>query len=141
MLLGLWSLGSLVSGVGVGAITWRSGPVNRVRWGTIGLVVTLVPISFIDNLPVMAAALFVAGFAISPTLIGSMSLIEAAVPAERLSEGLAVVQTGISAGLAPGAAIAGIVIDEYGASPAYYVPLAAAVIAVMAAWLTNLPKQ
>ena len=141
VLLGLWSLGSLVSGVAVGAITWRSGPVNRVRWGTIGLVVTLVPLSFVTSLPLMAVFLFIAGFAVSPTLIGSMSLIEAVVPAERLAEGLAVVQTGISAGLAPGAAIAGIVIDEYGASPAYYVPLAAAVVAVVATWLTNLPKQ
>jgi Major Facilitator Superfamily len=141
VLLGLWSLGSLLSGVAVGAITWRSGPVNRVRWGTIGLVVTLVPISFIDSVAMMAGFLFIAGLAISPTLIGSMSLIEAAVPEQRLSEGLAVVQTGISAGLAPGAAIAGIVIDTYGASPAYYVPLVAAVVAVMAAWLTNLPRQ
>ncbi len=141
VLLGLWSLGSLVSGIAVGAITWRSAPVARVRWGTIGLVVTLIPISFIDSLPLMAVMLFIAGFSISPTLIGSMSVIEAVVPAERLSEGLAVVQTGISAGLAPGAAIAGLVIDEYGASPAYYVPLVAAVVAVMAAWLTNLQKQ
>lgn len=134
VLLGLWSLGSLISGVGVGAITWRSGPSARMRWGAVALVVSLVPLPFINSAITMGAVLFVAGFAISPTLIGAMSLIERAVPSARLSEGLAVVHTGIAAGLAPGAAIAGVVIDRYGASPAYLVALASAIAAVLAAW-------
>ena len=134
VLLGLWSLGSLISGVGVGAITWRSGPSARMRWGAVALVASLVPLPFISGAITMGAVLFVAGFAISPTMIGAMSLIERAVPSARLSEGLAVVHTGIAAGLAPGAATAGIVIDRYGASPAYLVALASAIAAVLAAW-------
>ncbi len=137
VLLGLWSLGSLVSGIGVGAINWRSGPISRMRWGALGLVVSLIPFPFIDSAVVMAAVLFVAGFAISPTLIGAMSQIERSVPTQRLSEGLAVVHTGIAAGIAPGAAIAGAVIDRYGASPAYLVALVSALIAAVAAWLTR----
>lgn len=134
VLLGLWSLGSLISGVGVGAITWRSGPGARMRWGAVALVASIVPLPFINHPITMGAVLFVAGFAISPTLIGAMSLIERAVPSARLGEGLAVVHTGIAAGLAPGAAIAGGVIDRYGASPAYLVALASAIAAVLAAW-------
>jgi MFS family permease len=137
VLLGLWSLGSLLSGVAVGAIGWRSGPINRMRWGAFTLALSLIPLSYVSNLPTMAGVLFVAGFAISPTLIGAASLIEQSVPTARLSEGLAVIHTGIAAGLAPGAAIAGHVIDAYGASPAYLVAVGSGVAGVLAAGFTK----
>jgi hypothetical protein len=46
---------------------------------------------------------------------------------------MALLQTGLVAGVAPGAAVAGIVVDHAGASPAYLVPLGAAVLATIAA--------
>ena len=46
---------------------------------------------------------------------------------------MALLQTGLVAGVAPGAALAGIVVDHAGASPAYLVPLGAAVLAAVAA--------
>jgi predicted MFS family arabinose efflux permease len=46
---------------------------------------------------------------------------------------MALLQTGLVAGVAPGAAVAGIVVDHSGASPAYLVPLGAAVLAAVAA--------
>ncbi len=140
-LLGLWSLGSLISGIGVGAIRWRSGPIQRMRWGALTLTLSLVLIPFITSLPMMAIALFITGFAISPTLIGATSLIERSVPTSRLSEGLAVAHTGIAAGLAPGAAIAGQVIDTYGASAAYFVAIASGIVGVTAAWTTGLTRR
>ena len=59
----------------------------------------------------MAAALFVGGFAIAPTLIATTSLTEQMVPRTRLVEGMAIVHTGIAGGVAPGAALAGVLID------------------------------
>jgi hypothetical protein len=47
---------------------------------------------------------------------------------------MALLQTGLVAGVAPGAALAGIVVDHGGASPAYLIPLGAAVLTAMAAW-------
>jgi predicted MFS family arabinose efflux permease len=58
------------------------------------------------------------------------------VPSGRLSEGMALVHTGIVAGVAPGATLAGLVIDARGASAAYLIPLVAGVAAALAARLT-----
>ena len=41
------------------------------------------------------------------------------MPASRLTEGITWFSTGIALGVAPGAAIAGQLIDEYGASTAF----------------------
>jgi predicted MFS family arabinose efflux permease len=84
--------------------------------------------------------LFVAGFAIAPTLIATMSLAERTVPPSRLTEGMAFVQTGIVAGVAPGAALAGLVIDSSGASPAYLVCVGGGVLALVATLAVRLPS-
>jgi MFS family permease len=134
-LLALWAFGSLSAGVITGAIHWRGGPSTRVRWGALAMALAMTPLSFIDSLALMGATLFVAGFAIAPTMIASMSLTEASVPAGRLTEGMAIMQTGLVAGVAPGATLSGLVVDHVGASPAYLVSLGAGVVAALAAQL------
>jgi hypothetical protein len=54
------------------------------------------------------------------------------VPGPRLTEGIAIMHTGIAAGLAPGAALAGVVIDAHGASAAYFVAFGAGLVAALA---------
>lgn len=132
-LLALWAFGSLVAGMISGTITWRRGPSIRVRWGAAGMAVAMVPLHFIDSIPVMGAFLLLAGFAIAPTLVATMSLTEQTTPASRLTEGMTVMQTGLVAGVAPGASIAGLIIDAHGASAAYLVGLAAGSVAALAA--------
>lgn len=132
-LLALWAAGSLIAGVLSGAVTWRRGPAYRLRWGALAMTVAMVPLTFIDSLVVMGAVLFVAGFAIAPTLIATMSLCEQVMPPSRLTEGMAFIQTGLVAGVAPGAALAGVLIDSRGASAAYLVPVAGGVLALLAA--------
>jgi hypothetical protein len=61
-----------------------------------------------------------------------MAATEQMVPGPRLTEGIAIMHTGIAAGLAPGAAIAGVVIDAHGASAAYLVAFGAGVVAALA---------
>lgn len=138
-LLALWALGSLLSGVASGAITWRRGPLARMRIGALGMLVAALPLALVPSIPVMAVVLLVGGVATSPTLIATMSLAEQALPPSRLTEGMAVIQTGLALGLAPGAAVAGLVIDEAGASPAYLVCAAGAALALAGAWATRLP--
>ena len=132
-LLALWALGSLVAGVVTGAVTWRRGPAVRVRWGALGMACAMVPLSFIDSVPLMGAMLLVGGLAIAPTLVATLSLTEQTVPASRLTEGMAIMQTGLVAGVAPGAIVSGFVVDHSGASAAYLVSLGAGVIAALAA--------
>lgn len=133
VLLGLWALGSLAAGLVTGALSWRIGADARVRRGTVALTLVLSPMAFIGSVPLMGAALFVAGFAIAPTLIATLTLTEQTVPAARLTEGMGVIHTGIVAGVAPGATLAGIIVDTWGASPAYLVSVGAGFLAAVAA--------
>ena len=132
-LLALWALGSLLSGVVTGAVSWRSGPDVRVRWGAAGMAAAMVPLCFVDSIPLMGLLLLVGGVAIAPTMVAALSLTERTVPGSRLTEGMAIMHTGIVAGVAPGAMISGFVVDHSGASVAYLVSLAAGVVAALAA--------
>ena len=61
------------------------------------------------------------------------------MPRGRLTEGMAIMQTGLVAGVAPGATASGFVIDHQGASAAYLVCLAAGLVAAVAALV--LPRR
>jgi predicted MFS family arabinose efflux permease len=65
--------------------------------------------------------------------VASLSIVEQAVPRARLTEGMAIVETALVAGVAPGAALAGRLIDTHGASRAYLVSLVAGLVAAAAA--------
>ncbi len=132
-LLAVWSFGSLVAGLVTGAIVWRSGPEMRLRWGSAAMAVAMAPLMFVQSVPLMAVVLLVGGLAIAPTLIGVMTMVEQGVPSGRLTEGMAILHTGIVAGVAPGAGIAGFVVDESGASAAYAVALVGGVLGALAA--------
>lgn len=140
VLLALWALGSLTAGVITGAVPWRRGPSYRVRWGALAMACAMSPLYLVGSLPLMGLTLFVAGFAIAPTMIAAMSLTEAVVPSGRLTEGMAIMQTGLVAGVAPGATLSGLVIDHHGASAAYLVSLAAGSVAALAALAIPRPK-
>ena len=90
-LLATWAFGSLVSGVLTGAVAWRAANASRFRWGMVALAVSVLPLPFLGGFAAMAAVLFVAGFAISPTLIALMALAEEVVPAARLTEGMSII--------------------------------------------------
>jgi len=135
-LLALWALGSLVSGVLTGLIRWRRPPATRVRWGILALGLAMVPLTVISSMPLLGLVLFLGGFAISPTLISTLSLTEQSVPRGRLTESMAVLHTGMAAGIAPGAALAGVLVDASGAAAAYAVPAVAGLVGALLAFAT-----
>ncbi len=143
LMLAVWSLGSLLSGAVTGALPIRAAHSTRFRWGLLMLALLMVPLPYVPGFVSLAAVLFLAGFAISPTLIASVSWIEETVPSGRITEGIAIFSTGLSAGVAPGAALVGVVVDRFGASAGYWVPasagLAAAAVAFAVAAL--LPRE
>src|SRR3954447_23389207 len=132
LLLALWAAGSLIAGIATGLVQWKVGAATRLRWGAIAMAVAMLPLSLIGSMALMGGWLFVAGFAIAPTLVASVSLVEHTVPQARLTEGMAILETSFVVGLAPGAAVAGPIIDSRGASTAYLVALAAGVVAALA---------
>jgi predicted MFS family arabinose efflux permease len=133
-LLAAWAFGSLIAGLVTGAIPWRSSARSRYRVGSLALAAVMVPLPFIGGLWLLGGALFVAGFAISPTLVATVSLVDDTVPPQRLTEGITWVTTGLGLGVAAGAAIAGRLIDAHGASPAYWVSAVSGLLAAAVAW-------
>jgi hypothetical protein len=131
VLLACWASGSMVAGLITGTVRWRRSPIWRVRVGALLLALVMVPMPFVGSMVAMGVTLFLAGFAIAPTLIALFSAIEQGVPSGRLTEGIAISHTGLAAGLAPGAALAGLVIDAHGASPSYVVALGGGVVAAL----------
>lgn len=129
-LLASFAGGSMVSGLWFGSRNWRIPLRTRFVRALALFVVGLVPIMFITDPWIMAGALFLAGFAISPTLITGFSLTERLVPPSLLTEGMAWISTAIGFGVAAGAAVGGRLTETYGASSAYAFSVAAAVVAV-----------
>ena len=136
LMLAVWAAGSLVSGVLVGAVPVRAANRTRFRWGMVALGVLMLPLPFAGGFPGLAASLFLAGFAISPTLIAAFAWIEESVPAGRITEGITLFTTGLAVGLAPGAALTGMVVDRSGASTAFWVPAAAGLLGAAVALLS-----
>ncbi|MCY7402302.1 MAG: MFS transporter [Nocardioides sp.] len=132
-LLAAWALGSLAAGLVTGAVAWRSGPDVRLRWGSAAMALAMVPLIFIESVPLMAVVLVLGGLAIAPTMIGAMTMTEQGVPSSRLTEGIAILHTGLVAGVAPGAGIAGFVVDHRGASAAYGVALVGGILGAIVA--------
>lgn len=127
-LLAIWALGSLLSGLVVGMITWTTPTAVRLRKAVLALGLLLLPLPFVDTFLLMAVCLFFAGLAISPGLIAAIALVEETVPVARLTEGMAVITTALMVGVAPGAALVGWVVDHYGASASYWVPAVAGLL-------------
>lgn len=138
VLLAIWALGSLLSGLATGALELKAPNATRFRWGLLTLALLMTPLPFVEGFLLLGVMLFLAGFAISPTLIASVAWIEETVPAGRITEGITVVTTGLAAGVAPGAAVVGVVIDRAGASAAYWVPAVAGLVGAAIAFATRL---
>ena len=136
-LLAVWAAGSLCGGLVSGAIRWRIGVQARVRVGMGLLTLAMVPLPFIGSPALLACVLLCGGCVIAPTLIAALTLVEQRVPSERLTEGMAVVQTGLVAGVAPGAAIGGVLIDSHGAAAGFAVAIAAGVLGTVSAQLVR----
>ncbi len=135
-LLAIFALGSLLSGLVTGAVSWRTSNGTRFRWGMLALALMMVPLPFVQGFALMGVLLFFAGLAISPTLIASVAWVEETVPSNRLTEGISIMTTGLAAGVAPGAAVAGLVIDRAGASASYWVAAGAGLCGAVVAFAT-----
>ena len=136
LMLAIWAVGSLLSGIVTGAIHMRATNATRFRWGMLALGLLMLPLPFVGGFVTLAMFLFLSGFAISPTLIASFAWIEETVPSGRLTEGIALFTTGLGAGLAPGAALVGLVVDAAGASTSFWVTSGAGLLGAGAAFLS-----
>ncbi|MFI8190175.1 MFS transporter [Streptomyces sp. NPDC085946] len=135
LVLALYAAGSCVAGMVFGLMRFSGAPERRWLLGVCAMAVSMIPLLLVGNLPFLAVALFVAGLAIAPTMITTMSLIEEHVPRTQLTEGMTWVSTGLAVGVALGSSVAGWVIDAAGARAGYVVPAVAGAVAVAVGFL------
>lgn len=134
LLLGAMSFGSLVSGVVLGSLSRRWSLTNQVRAGTVTLTVAILPLAFISDAALFGAVAFLLGLNFSVVMIGAFGLAERMSARTRITEGLALMGSGLSLGMAAGTSVAGLIIDAAGASPALGLAAGFAASATLLFW-------
>jgi MFS family permease len=132
VILAVFACGSLISGLLYGARHWTTPLWRRFAIGIVALAIGSALFVVVTSLVVLAVVMFVAGFAIAPTLINGNALVQHFVARERLTEGLTWVGTSLGVGVSLGSWVAGELIDRQGSHGGYLVVVGAAVLAVVA---------
>lgn len=140
VILAVFALGSLISGLLYGARHWLSPLHLRFTVGVVALALGVCVFFLAQTLWVLAGAMFVAGFAIAPSIVNGNALVAALVPPGRLTEGLTWVGTGLSIGVSVGSSVAGTRIDAGGSHAGFLVVVASGAAALLAA-LVALPSM
>lgn len=131
LVIGVYAVGSFVVGLIVGALNLKLALEKQLAIALAILAVTAWPLLLVDNVPMLALAVFASGVAISPTLITAFGLIERRVPAAMLTEGITWVMTGIGIGMALGSFVTGWVVDTFGAGNGFVVSVVAGALALL----------
>jgi MFS family permease len=125
------ALGSMASGIGWGAVHWRT-PLRRRLVAVLVLLTALsVPLMLVRDIWVMFPFVVLAGVAVSPSLISSFTLAELLVPRAAVTEAFTWIGTALGLGVAVGASVSGELVDVAGANTAFSVATAAAGVAAL----------
>ena len=121
LLLGLWGVGSLLTALVVARAGAASDPPRRlsvllVAWGAAHAALALAtgPVS-------LGVLLLIAGASISPVMVYANGMLDHLAPAGTLAEAFTWTTTGLTAGIASGAALAGVLVESASPSTAFAV--------------------
>ncbi|GHS86271.1 MFS transporter [Actinomycetota bacterium] len=131
-ILAIFAAGSMISGLLYGTRHWETPLWRRFAIGMVALAFGAALFVLVTSLWALAVVMFVAGFAIAPTLVNGNALVQHFVPRARLTEGLTWVGTSLGVGVSVGSSLAGSLIDRHGSHGGYLVVVGAAVLAVLA---------
>jgi MFS family permease len=131
--LALQAAGSCAAGLLYGAVRPAGPAARRLAWCVAAMAALLIlPLlaALTGSLPLLAAALLVAGMATAPTMVTTMTLVQRRTPEGRLNEGMTLAVTGLLGGIAGGSALGGWTVDHVSATAGYAVPVAAGALAL-----------
>ena len=133
LVLAAFAIGSGLAGLGYGLRQW-SAPLSLRFLIQSVVFMALLPLMLLAGNVIMVAVLVgIVGLGIAPSLITGFGLVDKLVPPRVLTEGLSWVGTGLNVGYGIGAALAGIIADRHGAHIAFFTPIGAGVLLVLAA--------
>jgi MFS family permease len=136
VILGLWSVSSLVAGLVIGGLR-RTFPLElQLLVGSAATWLLLVPLLFVSGLPSIGAVLLFAGAGVSPALIAGFALASRLVPDSALTQALTWTSIAIGLGFALGSPASGALVDHVSIEAGFWVALTAGFVATLAALLS-----
>ncbi|NEB39385.1 MFS transporter [Streptomyces sp. SID14515] len=133
IVLSVYAAGSAVAGLVFGTLRLTTPLPRLLVLGTAGTALTTLPLLLVGDLVTLSAAVFLPGLFFAPTMIVVMGLVERTVPPAALTEGMTWAITGLSVGVASGAAVSGAVVDRFGPGGGFVVAVAAGAAALLTA--------
>jgi MFS family permease len=126
--IAVWSFGSGISALIIGAIKWKRSEATRFLESLFLLFFLTIPIYLVallipENMFIMGIVLFFKGLAIAPLLTAGFAAAERSVAENRKTEVLAWAISALNLGGALPPAITGYIIDNQGVSVAFVIPL------------------
>ncbi|MFD4178301.1 MFS transporter [Streptomyces anulatus] len=141
IVLSVYAAGSAVAGLVFGTLRLRTPLPRLLVLGTAGTALTTLPLLLVQNLVTLSAAVFLPGLFFAPTMIVVMGLVERTVPPAVLTEGMTWAITGLSVGVASGAAVSGAIVDRFGPDGGFVVAVAAGATALLTAFCARRPLE
>jgi MFS family permease len=134
VLLGIWAVGGAVSALVNGSITWKISHGTRYVGYMVGMALVSLSFPSINNFYVLGLALFLQGLCIAPLLPNGLSLVTDSVSPSQMTQAITLATAGIPLTGSLSSFLSGVVIDNYGASTALWLPfgfLACACLAML----------
>ena len=113
--LACFAAASMVGGILYGVRQWPGSVLTHTQIAAAATAAVMLIVPFVPGNTTLAIAAAAAGFCVAPTLIGLFTLTRGLVPARNVTEGLTWTNSGLATGFALGSAVAGILVDAYGA--------------------------
>jgi MFS family permease len=138
------SAGSMLGGLGYGAVTWRIPAQRRLALLVAGLAVILVPAALSPNLLVLALLIGPAGVLVAPALATAYVLADSLAASTARNRAGNWVNSGYNAGSSAGSALSGQMIGRIPLTaclPALAAPTLLAIVPLLRAGLTPEAEQ
>jgi len=129
--VGLYPLGSAVSGLIYGFIHWKISSTVRYTVSLAVMTVCTSGILFFQDLDTIAFWIIVSGIAIGPALISANAFMKELVPLSRLNESFAFLGAAISIGITIGSTLSGVIVEEFDGWKGFYFMTAATALATV----------
>ena len=131
LLVGLYPIGSAVSGLIYGFIHWKISSTVRYTVSLAVMTVCTSGILFFQDLDTIAFWIIVSGIAIGPALISANAFMKELVPLSRLNESFAFLGAAISIGITIGSVLSGVIVEEFDGWKGFYFMTAATALATV----------
>jgi MFS family permease len=129
--VGLYPLGSAVSGLIYGFIHWKISSTVRYTVSLAVMTICTSGILFFQDLDTIVFWIIVSGIAIGPALISANAFMKELVPLSRLNESFAFLGAAISIGITIGSVLSGLIVEEFDGWKGFYFMTAATALATV----------